>query len=158
MVWVGFLEEPLEVVCGWSRLTLVAVCGGRDVPHARATCLPIIAVIVVSRGHGPSKALLAPLFATLDALRAAVDGDVRRRSLIAARVRLSSSPGWVKHDRLIASGVLGGAATCCLECVHAKVAMLTLERAPRAALGLHAHATLASLAASLWLDVPALPL
>jgi hypothetical protein len=36
VVWVGFLEEPLKVVRGRPRLTLVAMYGGRDVPHTKA--------------------------------------------------------------------------------------------------------------------------
>jgi hypothetical protein len=84
IVWAGFLEEPLEVVRGWPRLMLVTACGGWDAPHARATRLPVVAIIMVSCGHGPLKALLAPLLATIDALPAAVDGDVAQRSLTTA--------------------------------------------------------------------------
>jgi hypothetical protein len=47
MVWAGFLEEPLEMVCSWPHLVLAAVHGGRDAPHARAAYLFIIAVVVV---------------------------------------------------------------------------------------------------------------
>jgi hypothetical protein len=70
------------VVCRRPHLTLVAACGGLDVPNAGATHLPVVAIIMV--GCGPLKALLAPLSATLDALIAAVDGGVRRCSLTTA--------------------------------------------------------------------------
>jgi hypothetical protein len=47
MVWAGFLQEHLEVVRGWPRLMLVTVCGCRDVPHAGAAHLPIVAIVGV---------------------------------------------------------------------------------------------------------------
>jgi hypothetical protein len=156
VVWVGFLEEPLKEVHGRPRLTLVTVCGGRGAPPAGAASIPVVAVIMVSCGRCPLKVLLAPIFITLDTLPADVDGDVGWRSLITAQGRLPASLGLVKHNRLIAGGVLGGDAAWCLECVPAKVAMLTLERAPCAALGLHARTPQVSLAVGLWLDVPAL--
>jgi hypothetical protein len=68
VVWTGFLPEPLEVVCGRPRLTIVVTCGDRGAPHVRATHIPVLSIVVASRCHGPLKALLAPLFATLDAL------------------------------------------------------------------------------------------
>jgi hypothetical protein len=157
VVCTGFLEQPIEVVCGWPRLMLVTVCGSQVVPHAGATRLPVIVVIVVSCGRGPLKALHAPLFATLDALSTAMDGNVRRRSLAAARGHLPASLSWVKHDRLVASPVLGGDAVRHLECVPAKVAMLAPERALCAALGLRAYAPLVSLVARMWLNAPTLP-
>jgi hypothetical protein len=67
VVWVAFLEEPPEVVCGRPRLMLVAACGGRDAPHAGATRLPIVVIVVVGCGHDPLRVLLALLFATLPA-------------------------------------------------------------------------------------------
>jgi hypothetical protein len=73
VVWAGFLKELLEVVCRRPPLTLVAMHGGQDVPHARSTRYPIVAVVMVDRGCGPLRALLVPLFA---ALLIAVDGDV----------------------------------------------------------------------------------
>jgi hypothetical protein len=63
----------------------------------------------------------------------------------------------VKHDHLIAGGVLGGDAAQCFRCVPTKVAMLTLERAPCVVLGLRSHAPLVSLATGLWLDTPTMP-
>jgi hypothetical protein len=78
VVWASFLEEPLEVVYRRPRLTLVAIRGGRDAPHARALCLFVIVVIVVGRGHGPLRALLAPIFAALVFLLRVVDDDIGR--------------------------------------------------------------------------------
>jgi hypothetical protein len=101
--------------------------------------------------------LLVPLFATLGTLLAIVDCDVRRLSLSTARGHLPASLGWAKHDRLVASGLLGGDVAQRLKCVPEKVAMLTQERAPCVELGLRTCAPLASLAVGLSLDVPALP-
>jgi hypothetical protein len=135
----------------------VDVCGVRAMPHAGATSLPVIAIIMDGRGRGPLKALLAPLFEALDSLLVVVGGDVRWCSLTAARDHLLASLGWTRHDRLIASGVLGADVARCLECVPEEVAMLTLVQAPCAVLRLCAGAPLASLAASLWHNTPALP-
>jgi hypothetical protein len=63
------------VVHRWVHLTLITVHGGRDAPHAVTARLPVVAVIMVS--HGPLRALLAPLSASLDALLSAMDGDIR---------------------------------------------------------------------------------
>jgi hypothetical protein len=134
MVWEGFLEEYLQVVLGWPGLTLVNPCGGQDAPHVGATCLPIVAIIVVGHGRTPLKVLLVPLFATLATLPTIVDGNVRRCSLAVALGHLSASLGRVKHDRLTASVVLCGDAMRQLKCVPAKVAMLALERVPRTVL------------------------
>jgi hypothetical protein len=94
------LEKPLEVVRERPRLMLVAACSGWDACHARATRLPSIAV------GNPLKALLAPLFDALDGLPAIVDGDIGWCSLTTAQGRLPASLGPVKHDHLVASGVL----------------------------------------------------
>jgi hypothetical protein len=55
------------VVRGRPHLLLVAACGGRDAPHAGATHLPVVVIVVVDCGHDPLRALLALLFATLPA-------------------------------------------------------------------------------------------
>jgi hypothetical protein len=140
VLWVGFLKDPLDVVLGRPRLMLVTTYGGRDVPHAGSARLPIIAITVVGSGHVPLNALLAPLFATLDALPATVGGNVRRRSLTATRGCLPASLGWARHDRLKAIGMLGGDAARGLECVPEKVTILALVRAPCTVLGLRTHA------------------
>jgi hypothetical protein len=105
---------------------------------------------MVIRGRNPLRALLASLLVALDALLSAVYGDVRWCLLITARGRLSTSLGLVKHDRLVASGVLGGDVIWLLECVPEKVTTLALERTPRAA-------PLETLAVGLWFTAPALP-
>jgi hypothetical protein len=68
VVWTGFLEDPLQVVCGWPCLMFVAMCSGQDAPHVGDAHLPDVAIIVVSCGRGPLKPLLAPLFAAHAAL------------------------------------------------------------------------------------------
>jgi hypothetical protein len=104
VVWAGFLEEPLEVVHRQPGLMLVTMHSGRDAPHAEAAPLPIVAIIMVNRGHGSLRALHAPLFA---ALLSIVDDDVKWRLLEAAWVRLTTSLGWMEHDHLVGSGMLG---------------------------------------------------
>jgi hypothetical protein len=51
VVWAGLLEEFLEVVNRWPRLTLVAVHDSHDMPNAGAARLPVVVVIVVDRGR-----------------------------------------------------------------------------------------------------------
>jgi hypothetical protein len=75
MVWTGLPTEPLEVVCRWSRLALVATCSSRDVLHARAAYFLVVAAIIADRGRNPLRTLLAPLLA---ALLGVMDGDVRQ--------------------------------------------------------------------------------
>jgi hypothetical protein len=70
--------------------------------------LPLIPVVMVGHGRGPLKALHVPLLASLDALLSAVDGEVRRCLLAAARGCLLASLGRMKFNRLIVGGVLGG--------------------------------------------------
>jgi hypothetical protein len=134
------LEEPLEVVHGQPCLTLVIVCDSRGAPHTRAARLSIVAVIMVGHGHGSLEALLMPLFAALDALPAAVDGNVGWCSLTTAWGHLPSSLGLAEHDPLIAGGVLGGDVAWLLKHAPKKVAKLALERALCMALGRHARA------------------
>jgi hypothetical protein len=102
VVWSSFLKEPLEVVFRRPRLMLVAACSGRSASHAGAARLPIVAIIMVGCGRGPLDALLAPLFATLDALLGTVGGDVGWLLLVAARGRLPTSLCRVKHAHLVA--------------------------------------------------------
>jgi hypothetical protein len=51
--------------------------GSRDAHHARAARLLVVATIVVSRGFGLLKTLLAPLPATLGTFPDVLDGDDR---------------------------------------------------------------------------------
>jgi hypothetical protein len=124
VVWASFLMDPLEVVCRRPRLTLVAMRGGGDTSCARVAHLTVITTIVVSHGHGPLRALLVPLLAALDALLSTVYGDLRRRLLIVVRGHLPGSLRMVKHNCLIASGVLGGDVSQLLKCVPKKVPMI----------------------------------
>jgi hypothetical protein len=152
----GFLQDPIELVRGRPRLMFVTVCGDQATPHAGSTHLPVTAVIVASCSRVPLKALLVPLFGTLDAHLVAVGGNIRQRSLATARDHLPAPLGWMRHDCLIANCVFGGDAMWHLDCVPDEVTMLTLVRAPRAVLELHTRAPLESLAVGLWLDAPAL--
>jgi hypothetical protein len=102
VVLSSFLKEPLEVVCRRPRLTLVAACSGQSASHAGAARLPIVAIIMVGCGRGPLDALLAPLFATLDALLGTVGGDIGWLLLVAARGCLPTSLCRVKHAHLVA--------------------------------------------------------
>jgi hypothetical protein len=76
VVWVGLLEESLEVVDRWPCLTLVAVGSSRDTPYVGATRLPIVAIIVLGRGRSPLRTFLSPPLATLGALPSALDGNI----------------------------------------------------------------------------------
>jgi hypothetical protein len=135
VVWVGLLEEPLEVVCRRPLLTLVAVLDGRDTPHVGATCLTVVAVVVVGHGHVPLRALLAPLLAALEALLGAVDGDVGQHILAIAWGRLPASLGMTKFSRLVAGGVLGGDTAQLLNGVPENVDVFALTWVSRAAFG-----------------------
>jgi hypothetical protein len=122
MVWAGLLEEPLKGVHRRPRLTLIFNTG--------ATCLPLIVVIKVGRGHGPLKALLAPLLAALDTLLSTANGDIERHLLATAWGRLPASLGKTKFGRLVAGGVLGGDAAQILSGVTKNVIVFALAWVP----------------------------
>jgi hypothetical protein len=105
-------------------LTLVIACGGRVEPHTGAARLIIVAA---SCGHGSLKVLLAPLFATFDALLRAVGGNVGRCLPVAAWDHLLGSLGRVKHDHLVAGGMLGGDVARLHERVPKEVVMSALS-------------------------------
>jgi hypothetical protein len=144
VVWAGLLEKPLEVVHRRPCRTLVSVHGGRDVPHAEAAHLPVVAVIVASHRHSPLKALFAPLVATFDALLSAMSGDVERCLLVATRCHLPASQCRAKHGCLVAGGALGGDAARLLKCAPEEVVMSTLSWALCVVIGQCACATLAA--------------
>jgi hypothetical protein len=87
---------------------LAAVCGSHNAPCTRAAYLPVPAIVVVSRGRGPLRMLLAPLLATLGTIFGTLDGNVRQCLLAAAWGRLSASLGGTKRGRLVAGGVQVG--------------------------------------------------
>jgi hypothetical protein len=66
--------------------------------------------------------MLAPLFATFDALLGAIGGDVRRCLHVAAWGRLPASLGKAKRHHIVAGGALGGDVTWFLERVPKEVA------------------------------------
>jgi hypothetical protein len=76
MVRTSLLKELLDVVCGWSHLTLVAACGSHDTHHAGAGHLLAVATIAVGCGFSLLKMLLAPLPAVLSALSGVLDGNI----------------------------------------------------------------------------------
>jgi hypothetical protein len=45
VVRANLFKEIFEVVCGWLCLTLVAAYDHHGVLHARATCLPVDALL-----------------------------------------------------------------------------------------------------------------
>jgi hypothetical protein len=64
VVWTSLLEESLNVVYRWPRLSLAAACGGRDTRHARAIRFLVVTTITVSCGCESLKPLLASLLST----------------------------------------------------------------------------------------------
>jgi hypothetical protein len=141
------------VVYRRPHLMPATVYGSHDAPDARADCLSIVAVIIVSRSHASLRTLLVPLLAALGALLGAVDGNVRWCLLSATWGLLPAAWDRVKFGRLIASGILGGNAVHLLGGVPKNVATFTLARVPCAAFGSHAHVPLASLSVSLGFDM-----
>jgi hypothetical protein len=157
VVRAGLHKESPEVVCRRPHLTLVAVCGNHDTPYARAAYLPVPAIVVVGRGRGPLRILLAPLLATLGAIFGTLDSNVRQRLLAAAWGRLSSSLGGTKCSRLVASGIQVGNAMRLLGVVPKNVVVFVLAWVSHMVLKSCARAPLASLLVSLGFDAPALP-
>jgi hypothetical protein len=142
---LGFLRRrnkkhthPFIVVCMMDRLACCLATPGKS----------MLLSYGLGRGRGLLKALLAPLFGTFDTLLGGVGGDVGQRLPVAARGHLPASLGRAKHDRLVASGALGGNAVRLLEHVPEEVTTSALSRALRVALRHQARATLASLALS----------
>jgi hypothetical protein len=89
VVWAGFLDEPSEVVRSRPHLMLVTACGSQSVSHVVATRLLTISIAMV--GRGPLETLLAPIFATLDALLGVAGGNIGRLLLAAAQGHLPTS-------------------------------------------------------------------
>jgi hypothetical protein len=75
MIQASLLKELLEVVCGWSRLTLATACDSHDMHHDEAAYFLVDASIVVGHGCDLLAALLAPLLA---ALLGILDYDIGR--------------------------------------------------------------------------------
>jgi hypothetical protein len=76
-------------------------CGSRDVHHTRAARLLVVATIVVDRGCGLLKMMLAPFPTALGTFPSVLDGDVRWCLPAVAW-------GPAKLGRLAAGGILGG--------------------------------------------------
>jgi hypothetical protein len=151
--WLGLHEESLEVVYRRPHLTLATVHGSHDAPHARADCLSIVAIIIVSHSHASLRTLLVPLLAALGALLGAVDGNIRWCLLSATWGLLPAAWERAKFGHLIASGILDGNVVHLLSGVPKNVTTFTLARVPCAAFGSHACVPLASLSVSLGFDM-----
>jgi hypothetical protein len=87
MVWVHLLQEFLEVVCGWPRLTLAAAYSHHNACHAGAIRSLVVATIIVDCGCSLLKSLLAPVPTALGALPSILGGDFGRRPLLLLRAR-----------------------------------------------------------------------
>jgi hypothetical protein len=96
-----FFQEPLEVVCGQSRLALGTARCLYSALHARVACSFIGATVVV--GCDLLAALLVPLLVGLGSLLDSMDGDIGRRRPVVAR-------GWSELGRLGADGMMGNDA------------------------------------------------
>jgi hypothetical protein len=74
--WFRQASSRSPVVHGHPYWTLVAASGGRDASHTGAARLPVVSVVTAGHGHGPWKALLAPLVAAFDALLGTVNDSI----------------------------------------------------------------------------------
>jgi hypothetical protein len=158
VVWSCLLEKPLEVVHRRPHRMLVVACDGRDAPHIGVARLPTVAIVTVSHGCSPLKALFAPLVAAFDALLSTVSSDVGRHLLITAWCHHPTSPCGVKHGHLVASGALGGDVVQLLKCAPEEFIMFVVSWALCVLFRQCARATLVCLAVNLWFTMPSLPL
>jgi hypothetical protein len=133
VVLSGLLEESLEVVGRWPQLMLVVVRGYRSAPHVGAAHLPVVAVIVVGRGHSPFRTLLALPLATLDTLPGSMDHNVGWRLPVTAWCHLLAPWGKTKFGRLAVGDVLGGDTAQLLGGVPENVTVFPLARFPYSA-------------------------
>jgi hypothetical protein len=156
VVWVGLLEESLEVVGGRSRLMLVVVHDSCDVPHVGDARLSVIAIIIVDRGRSSLRTLFAPPLAALDTLPSALDSDVEWRLPTAAWGCLPASCRMTKFGRITTGGILGGDTAQLLGGVHENVINFSLARVQRAAFRSHARIPVVNLSTSLGLGVSTL--
>jgi hypothetical protein len=79
---------------------LAAACGSHDAHHAGAACLLVVATVIIGRGCGLLKVLLAPLPTALGSLPGIMESDV-------GRCLPTVALGHVELGRLAAGGVLG---------------------------------------------------
>jgi hypothetical protein len=136
------------VVCSWPHLTLITMCSSCDVPHARATFLPVAAIIMVGRGHGSLRMLLAPILAALGAISGDVDGNIGWHLLVAAWGHLPTSLCGTKCDCRAACGVQVGSSG-----VLKNVVVFILASVACVAQRSHTRACLVSLSMSPGFDV-----
>jgi hypothetical protein len=142
MVWVGLLEEFLDVVCRWLRLMLAASCGGHDTHDVRAARFPIVVVVVVG------------CLPTLSTLPGALDGDVRRCLPATTWSHLPVSWMKMKFGRLAVAGVPGSSTAKLLGGVPENVIVFVLAWVLCVSFRSRTHIPLVSLSTSLGLGVP----
>jgi hypothetical protein len=114
--------------------------GGREASHFGTARFPVAAIIVAGpitagRGHGPWRALPAPVVVAFDALFGTMSGDVGRCLPVTAQGHLPAQLYGAEHDRLVAGGVLGGDAVRLLERAFEEVTLSALPWALLAATG-----------------------
>jgi hypothetical protein len=118
-------------------------------PHAEIAHLPIVAIVVVGRGHSPLRTLSVPHLAVLGALPSTMDGDIGWCLLTAAWGRLPTSRRKMKFSRLTVGGVLGGDAAKLLSGVPKNVIVFAQAWVPGVVFVSRARVLLASLSMSL---------
>jgi hypothetical protein len=154
MVWVGLLEEFLDVVCRWLRLMLAASSGGHDTHDVRAARFPIVVVVVVGCRRSPLRKLLVPPLPTLSTLPGALDCDVRRCLPATTWSHLPVSWMKMKFGRLAVAGVPGSSTAKLLGGVPENVIVFVLAWVLCVSFRSRTHIPLASLSMSLGLGVP----
>jgi hypothetical protein len=76
VVQASLLQEVLEVICGWPRLTLATAYSCRGAYHARAARLLVVATVITGRRCDLLTALLASLLATHGTLLTIMDDNI----------------------------------------------------------------------------------
>jgi hypothetical protein len=77
VVWASLLKELLEVVHQWPRLAFALTYGSHDSHHTGATCLLVVATIIIGRGCSLLKALLVPHPTILGPLPDILESDIK---------------------------------------------------------------------------------
>jgi hypothetical protein len=110
VVWVGLLEESLEVVHQWPRLALQTMHSSDDTLHAGAINFLVVVIVIVDHDRNSLRALFTPLLAALGAPLGILDGIDGWHCVVATWSRLLAAWDIEKFGRLLSGGVLGGDA------------------------------------------------
>jgi hypothetical protein len=105
VVWVGLLEESLEVVFWRPCLMLATTCGSHDVPHVGV--IDFLVNVIIGHGHNPQRTPLKPLLFTLGTILGILDGDIRWCHLATSWGCYLTAWGKEKFGHLLVGGVLG---------------------------------------------------